>query len=81
MAGRPVTISEKVFLELIEEVRGLRVEVRELLAERDPQTTDLRELGIAAAHGDKKAAKRFGELARQMKAEGKSAAEILKQAG
>jgi len=54
-------------------------EVRSLLTEKDPRLKDAREIFIAASHGDKKATKQFAEIALKMKAEGKTAAEILEQ--
>jgi len=71
---------KKVALDtFIEEIRGLRAEVRSLLTEKDPRLKDAREIFIAASHGDKKATKQFSEIASKMKAEGKTAAEILEQ--
>jgi hypothetical protein len=69
---------EKVSLEaLIEEVKGLRTEVRRLVTENDPLARDARELFIASAHGDRKAGKKINDIANRMKAEGKSTKEIL----
>lgn len=75
--GKKVIVEKASLDALIEEVRGLRAEVRRLVSEKDPAARDARELFIANAHGDKKAGKRINELALKMKDEGKSAKEIL----